>query len=430
MLKRQIILSCISFIVVFALMVPVIAADWPNWRGPNRNGISEETNWSPKALSGSPNILWETNLGRGHSAFSIKGNLVYTMGQKEVKTATDSLFTDIIYCINAKTGKKVWRYAYSSTRRRWPGPGATPVIDGSVVYVLSRDGALFCFNATNGRVIWKRDLIKDNLTQMPGPGWGFCGSPVIENKLLIMNAGKSGLALNKKTGKVVWKSEPESGGTATPVIFNSGDKRIAAIASSNTLYAVDVKTGEVQWDHRWSADADPSIINNQILLIGGHRGRGSKLLAIKKGKPKIVWETRNARHSFPTPVILNGYAYGFGWVNRKQPLQCIDVKTGEVKWSKTISKLGDYGSLIAANGKLIILNSDGELIIAEASPKAYKVISSAKLFRLKTFGSYPEGDPNCCWTAPILSNGKIYARTTYGALVCVDMKTQSSASTD
>jgi outer membrane protein assembly factor BamB len=391
------------------------AADWPCWRGPNSNGISTETGWNPKALT-TPNITWRTHVGMGHSSLSVKGNYLYTMGNKTTKSGSETTYFDVVYCLDTRTGKEVWHYSYPCKNTNYPGPRSTPAVDDSFVYTLSWEGHLFCFNAKNGSVTWKRHLNDESLAARPG--WGFCCSPVIDGNLLILNAGKTGIALNKKTGKVVWKSEPVQCGLPSPVLFNSNGKRLAAISNSNKLYAVDIKTGKIQWSHpRERMDIDPIIFDNKIFLQGY---RKSRLVDINGGNPKLLIESSNLKfHGFLNFVIIDGYVYGFHAERSTDYLTCMDLKTGELKWRQN---MGRYGAVIASNNKLIVLKGDGTLIAAEASPEAYKVISSAKILKMMDNTTVREQDRCYCWTIPALSDGKIYARNNYGEVVCVNMK--------
>lgn len=389
--------------------------DWPRWRGPNANGVSMDTNWKADALK-NVRIDWSFDLGMGHSAVSVLGDRVYTMGGKMVITGKDTTFTDIVYCLDAPTGREIWRYSYPMPWERFPGPNSTPTIDGDKIFTLSRHGHLFCFNAQNGNVIWGKNIVGAGLAQVPD--WGFSGSPVVENDLLILNAGKAGLALNKNTGAVVWKSENGQGGLGTPIIISQNGKRLAAIQANNTLYGIDVKNGDVVWSHAWrDSYTDPILLDNQ-LFITGNRG-GCAVFKTDGGKPEIVWQNKKIRPlTFLNFVIVGDYAYGFGRVKRKQPLQCVDIKTGEVKWTED---MGDWGSLMAAGDKLIVLDGDGDLRIVQAKPEGYNEISSANIIRMKHWQSYGYDAPNACWTAPVLSNGRIFARNTYGDLVCVNV---------
>lgn len=407
---------CVVVLLGLWLAGPVNGMDWPAWRGPGGDGVSRETGWNAAALKDKPPILWKYCVGRGHSAVVVKGNLVFTMGENVLKAGAKSSHEEVVYCLDTHTGKVVWRYAYPCRSRDFPGPAGTPTIDGDYLYTAGREGDLYCFHNATGRVIWKRNLVAESLSRTPQ--WGFCASPVVDGDLLLVNAGKSGLALNKKNGRTVWASAPEAGWLATPVLFTQEGKHLAAISALGTLYAVEVASGKVLWTHQWASDADPTVLGTRLYLLGGSRGKGNSLLEMDKAAAKVVWETRNMSDSFQSSVILGGHAFGFGRIGRNQPLACIDIRSGDVKWSQ---EMGEWGALMAADGKLIILNGEGELIIAKASPTAYEEISRTRLIPMQNWRSSPREAPQCCWTAPVLANGRIFARDTYGNLVCVDM---------
>ncbi len=414
----------LGWICILVLAVtPLLATtpfDWPCFRGPHGNGISLETDWNPKALEGRPKILWEANIGRGHSGTSIQDGRLYTMGERQMVAGQDTAYEEIIYCFDANTGREIWRYGYPHETVQWPGPAATPAVDQGRVYTIGRQGLILCFDAVTGRVIWRRDMIRDSLATYTG--WGFCASPVIEGDLLLLNAGKSGLALDKKTGKTIWSSEKGAGWVSTPLVYEDNGKREVAFNTDRNLEAVESKSGKLLWSHGWTSDADPYQLAGQLLLMGGHGRFGSALLNHKEGTPEVVWQNRNGLHSFQSPVIIGNHVYGFGYVRQIQPFLCMELESGEVKWTEVMSTSRQFGSVMAAGDKLIILTDDGNLVIAQASPDGLETISQAKLFQLQPFNSYPDGDPNVCWTAPVLADGKIYARTTYGELVCVDVR--------
>lgn len=179
-------------------------SNWTKWRGPNGNGISTEAAWNPSKLDSS-NIRWTRNIGFGHSAIAVNGNKCYASGWKEVISGKDTLSRASIYCLDVKTGKEIWKFQYSSTSSNFPGPRSTPVIDGNKLYALSWEGKLFCIDAESGKEKWVTDLTKDSLTTLDN--WGYCPSPVIYKNLILLNINQSGIALDKKTGKVVWKSQ-------------------------------------------------------------------------------------------------------------------------------------------------------------------------------------------------------------------------------
>jgi outer membrane protein assembly factor BamB len=412
----------IGLLVIFTFLSGWSAggdSDWPKWRGTSSTGISDETDWDPARLGKPKAVLWKKNIGKGHSAVSVLGDRLVTMGDRTINVGNEKKYEEVVYCLNARTGKEHWRYTYPYAFRRFPGPASTPTIDGDRVYTMGREGDVHCFDLTSGKVLWKRNLVRENMARPPQ--WGFCSSPIVEGDIVLLNAGKSGIGLNKLNGKTVWASEPRTGWLPTPFLFTQKGKRLAALAANGNLYALDPLTGKIFWTYRWQSDADPTVLGDKIYLLGGGRGSSNKLLDISNGAPEVVWETGNMANGFQSSVIIDGYAYGFGWMGRSQPLTCIEVKTGKIAWQEN---LGDWGALMAADGKLIILDGDGDLIVAKADPGKYTVISQAKLMKLKNWRSYGDDEPRCCWTAPVLSRGLVYARDTYGELVCVDLRRQ------
>jgi len=395
--------------------------DWSRWRGPNGDGISMETGWDPEALEGGPKIVWKTNVGLGYSNAVIKGKYLYTMGNEDGE--------DNIYCLNGETGKEVWRYSYP--HQHFGGYGgatqSTPIVEGMYVYALSIEGILLCLEAKNGKLRWKKDLISEY--DVVKPYFGFGGSPVIEGDLIILTANTSGIALNKKTGEMVWGSDkpPEklyldsSTGPhyATPVMYDYEGKRYAVITSYVGVHSVDVETGKVLWLYKWEPYrnthvSDPLIFNGKVFIEQFKKMHGSVLLDIKRGEPKVLWKNQSLSSDVSSPVLINGYIYGCagGPYYSHGLLRCLDVKTGEVMWEEDLETVTI--TLMAADGKLIILEDDGTLRIADATPSSYKEISS---------GNVPvgEGQSRKFWTPPVLCNGKIYCRNYTGDLVCIDV---------
>jgi len=391
----------------------VQAGDWPCWRGPNGNGVIDDNDWNPAALKGIPKVLWEINVGMGHSTAVVRGNFLYTMGNRMNIVGKDTVHTDIVYCIDTKTGRTIWDYTFPCKDGQDPGPGSTPVLDGSSLYTISREGHLFCFNAESGSVVWKRHIVAEKLTNEHN--WGFSCSPVIDENVLILNVNKSGMGLEKKTGKVIWNSEKGEGGFATPVFYTRNNIRMAVLPGMDSLCGVEVKSGKVKWTlERESRCADPIIVDDKMLITGSQ----SALFELTDNEPKMIWENKRALASFQSWVVVNGFAYGFATVRRVEPLRCLDMKTGEVKWDK---EFGEMGALIAAGGKLIVINRGGNLSIVDTNPEEFNEISQAQIVTMASNRGVP-GRRQChCWTAPVLTNERIYARNTWGNLVCVDV---------
>lgn len=382
--------------------------DWPRWRGPDGNGMIPYAEWNPQALAEEPKILWEAKVGNGYSSMTVKDGLLYTMG--------NSASEDTVYCLNAETGDEEWTYSYSAWAGEYPGPKATPTIDDGRLYTISQDGKLYCFDAANGKVVWNVEMRKD--FGLRTPSWGYAGSPVVVDDLLILNAGRSGLALNKNNGKVVWSSESgTTGGYATPVIFDHEDIRYAAIFGQKALYLVNVRNGEPLASYPWITAydvnaADPLISGNRIFITSNY-GKGSVMLELKGNTLESIWQIGAMESHFSSSVLIDGYIYGHDGDARSSGtgnLACVDEQTGDVQWKQRLGMV----SLIAIGDTLVIMDGAGSIILVKATPKAYTEIASALVL---TFGDYTPTS----WTPPVFANGRIYCRNMVGQLAAIDV---------
>lgn len=381
--------------VAVMLVINGYSDDWAAWRGPSANGISNERGWNSTAMK----VGWTKELGAGYSSVSVKGDRLYTMGHAEGE--------DTVYCLNAKTGEEVWVHPYPCETGRYKGPRATPVVDGANLYTTSRAGKVICLDAASGKVKWTTDVLEQ--TGNGNLRWGMASSPVIEGNLLLLNVGEAGVALEKTTGDIVWKSTGTSS-YATPVVFDHKGGRCAAIFSAPGLQIVAVDTGKKLASYEWKTKydvhgADPLVVGDQIFISSGY-DHGCALLDFSSGKLKKVWENDLMKNQFSSSVFIDGYIYGIdGQTKRKGYLRCIDAKDGSEAWSMRIG----FGSLIAADGKLIALGESGTLYVADASPDKYNEISQMET-----------GLRQLCWTPPVLANGMIYCRNDKGTLVAID----------
>jgi outer membrane protein assembly factor BamB len=382
--------------------------DWPRWRGPNGDGISLETDWNPEALNGVPKILWHINIGLGHSNVAIESGRLYTMG----------LIRDgqLVVCLDAKTGEELWRYKIDKTRE----PQATPIIVGKHLYTLSYNGDLVCLTAKKGRLVWRRELLKD--FGAPRPTYGYGTSPSVEGDLVVINTKNTGIALSKKTGETVWEGQAHPASKendfSTPVFYSHNGRRCVLIFSFPGLFAMDHHTGEQIWYFEWMKEgspnvADPVLFDGKVFISSSETDSRGAVLDISGAEPKLVWENQNMTNHISTSVYLDGYLYGADgdyYLNIKRcTLRCVDANTGELMWQEETGG----ASLTAANGKLIVLTAKGTLRVVEASPSAYMEISSCDL--------PAESGLHWWWTNPVLCNSKIYCRNFSGDLVCIDV---------
>jgi outer membrane protein assembly factor BamB len=402
--RTQIFFTCLVLTSLFCITAYAASAngDWPRWRGPNGNGISTESDWNPASLGNKTNILWKVSVGYGFSSISIADGYLYTMGSSGKE--------DVVYCLDADNGKAVWTFSYECGPGQYAGPKATPTVDDGRVYTLSQEGHLFCLSAKNGKMMWKAHLVKEFGARPPT--WGFAGSPVVEGGLLILNAGAEGLALDKKSGKKVWGSTGV-GGYAAPVLFDDQGRRFVAFFGQRALNGVDLLTGEQVWSYPWRTSydvnaADPLITDSGIFISSNYR-TGCALVDISGPNPRVSWKNGKFNSHFSSFVYIDGYIYGNDGAafSDRGTFRCLEAKTGREMWAEDLG----FGSLIAVDGKLVILNSRGDLIIAEATHQSYREISRA------------EGlIPRKCWNPPSFADGRIYSRNERGEVVCVDVR--------
>jgi outer membrane protein assembly factor BamB len=395
----------ITMVATVTVTTSLTAKDWPQWRGPNHNGISTETGWLDQWPSSGPTIAWKAQVGLGFSSFVVAGGRAFTVGHAEEK--------DTVFCFDANTGKVLWKHAYPSElgdKYFDGGTTGTPTIDGERVYWLSRWGDTFCFNAADGKVIWNKNVQTETKARVPD--WGFTGAPLVQGDQLILNVGDAGLALDKKTGAILWQSAPKAAGYSTPLPLKSGGDELAVLASAQSYVAVKLKDGKEAWRTRWLTQydvnaADPIIDGDRAFLSTGY-GKGSGLFKLGGANPEELWKSKALRTQMNAAVLYKGHLYGVdGDTTEKASLKCLDFATGAEKWKH--SGFGS-GGLILAEGKLVALSGTGELMIAPASPEAFKPQSRAQVLGGK------------CWTAPVLADGRIYCRNSRGEVVVVDVR--------
>ena len=397
--------AMLALLIGAAMVETVLADDWPNWRGPQRNGISTEANWRSTWPAGGPTIAWKAEVHLGYATFAVAGGRVYTTGNEDN--------TDTVFCLDAASGKELWTHSFPAdlgARSFQGGTTGTPTVSGDRVYTLSRWGDMFCFDAAKGTVIWNRDLRETSGAR--APTWGYAGSPVVHEDRLILNVGDAGLAVNPASGETIWKSDGKSAGYSTPLPVRCGDEWLALLATAKSYLAVNLKTGKEVWRFRWLTQygvnaADPIVAADEVFISSGY-GKGSALLQVAGQIPKEIWKSKVLRTQMNAAVLIDGYLYGIdGNAGSRAVLKCVEFATGKEAWAEP-----DVGSggVMAADGKLIVLSERGELIVAPVSATAFKPTARAQVLGGK------------CWTVPVLANGRIYCRNSAGNIVCVDVR--------
>ena len=400
------------------------AADWPQWRGPTRDGISIERDWTTKWPAKGPKLLWQTPVGGGYSSVAVVGSRVYTMGfvldepgpDKKYKTDEDGrrLGKDIVWCLDAETGKVLWKHSY-------PAPGddtfSTPAVCDGRVYTLGRFGQLFCLDAADGRVVWHKNLMGEFGGKRPYDGYA-CSPLVLQDRVVVEAGGQARLlALDAKTGQLAWKrGTGDAAGMSSPVPYRADGKPAVLMLTPKMALGVNVG-GEELWHYSWKGGgytlATPLVHGDRVLLSVFPRDGLSLMLQLTSAGPKEIWKSRGMGLLFHSGVLVDGHVYGpysFEGEAKSTLLQCVSWDTGKVEWTHV--GLG-FTPLILADGKLILTTDDGNLVVAEASPKAYKELARAKVM---------DGGYGQCWICPVLCDGRLYTRRHWGNLLCLDLK--------
>jgi len=388
--------------MVSGWVVTASANDWPQWRGLGRDGISTETVNAAWPDSG-PTMLWRAAVGVGFSSVAISHGRACTIGNTNGQ--------DTIWCFDAQTGKGLWQHSYPAAldpQYYEGGPGATPTIAGGRVFTLSKWGDVFCLDAATGAVLWQRDLREAGLKPNR---WGFAGSPLVWEDLVLLNAGAAGIALDSRTGRVAWSSGTNAAGYASPVLTKSGTNPVVLIFAAKHLVAVDPRTGHelwrFPWETKWDTNNSDPLVHPKGIFISSFT-RGCALVAVQNSEAKRVYQANSLSNHLSPGILLGDFLYAFnGEAKFKTDLRCIHLPSGEPKWA---AKDPAFGSLISAGGKLILLSEKGELCLAEASGLGFQPLIRANVL------------PGVCWTPPALADGLLYVRNAQGELRCLDLR--------
>jgi outer membrane protein assembly factor BamB len=394
---------------------PSQVGQWPQWRGPNRDGVSAETGWLTEWPAKGPRVLWKKEAGDGYSSLAVAGGRVYTMLRDGDAEA--------VVCRDADTGKQLWRFSYPGKYGQegrtfeegyGSGPRSTPTVDGDHVYTVGATGILHCLRADTGKKVWQHDLIAE-FKPPKNLQWGVSFSPLVEGGLVFTNpGGKSGeslVAFDKRTGEVVWKNLDDPAGYSSPIAMTVEGVPQVIFFTGAGLVSVDPKTGGLHWRYPWETQfgcniATPIAAGN-YLFISSNYGKGCAVLEVSKdGGGKLqarrVYEGTQMSNHFSSSVRYQDHVYGFN----DGVLTCLDFRTGETVWREKGFK---KGSLLIADGHLIVLGENGKLAVARATPDGFQAKSSFQVSRKK------------CWTAPVLAGGRLYVRDETH-VICLDLK--------
>lgn len=400
--SRQVMIISLA-LVAFVGIGQALGADWPCYRGPDHNGISQETDWNSSWGQDGPKTLWKASVGIGYSTTAVADGRAYNMGNSGKATNIDT-----VYCFDAVSGKELWKHSYPcplQPKYYQGGTLSTPTVHAGKVYTLSKMGDFFCLDAKTGNVLWQKQLNKDLGCELPV--WHFSSSTLIVGDLAIVNVGTAGLAMNKDTGDVVWQTGKGKCGYATPVPFTMDGKPGLAMFGEVALLAVNPSDGKELWQYPWHTKpevnaADPIVAGNRVFISSGYN-HGCTLIEVANGQPKEVWASKVMAMQINSPILRDGYVYGFD----ESVFKCVKLDDGAEQWRD--KSLGKGSLMMSDDGRLILMSDNGQLVVAKADPQKFDVQARAQVL--------PKGQ---CWTSPVLANGRIYVRNTDGDFACLD----------
>ncbi len=406
---RRLLIACL-----FLLPTAIVRADdWPQFLGPQRNGNSNEKGLLAAFPKDGPPVVWQRNVGEGYSGPVIAGDrliLFHRVGDEEV-----------VECLKAATGKELWRFpyptSYSDMLGKGDGPRSTPLIAGDKIITLGAEGTLHCLALETGKKIWSRSLTKEYKTPLGYFGVGT--SPIVEqNRVLVNVGGKNAgiVAFDLDNGKEAWRATDDPPSYSSPVVATIGDRRLAVFFTRTGAVVLNAKTGDVLYRQRWRSRSEtsvnaatPLIIGDQVFFSASY-DTGALLLKLKANGAEEVWtDEKIMSNQYNTCIHHNGQIYGFdGRQDSPFPptLRCFDLKTRKIRWQK--EDFGN-GSMILADGRLIILTEKGGLCLVQATPEAFRETARFRLL-----------DAPPCRAQIALSAGRLYARD-QKKLVCVNL---------
>ena len=376
---------------------PLPAADWPQFRGPDRDGRSAETGLLTEWPESGPEVLWEAALGGGYSGIAVAEDRVFTLSAEKDGEA--------LIAFDAVSGRELWRYRTDRNRAdgQGGGPRSTPSVADGTVYATSAHGKLHAVDAATGEGRWQVDLVRELGATVPR--WGYSSSPLVRGERLYVETGggkgKAVVALDRNTGSLQWQSGDDTSGYSSPQVVELAGLRQLISLGGGAVSSIKPWTGRtfwsVPWETRYGVNAAmPLFVSPDKLFVASGYDVGGMMLRIglEGGMMSIneAWRTRRMRSTFASPVAHDGALFGFD----EDTLRCLDTETGKERWKVRRSA----GSIIYVDGHLLVLDGSGGLFLAEATADDWVQKAEARVLKGRT------------WNAPALSGGVFYARST------------------
>jgi outer membrane protein assembly factor BamB len=392
--------SALVLPIAAVLSLPTVVSnrmmdDWPQWRGPNRDGRSAEKGLLKAWPAGGPPLAWRaTGAGEGYSSFAVANGRLYTLGGRGG--------TEYVMAYDAESGKRLWETANgrSFSNDRGSGPRATPTVEGGRIYAFGASGDLSVLDAASGKAFWKVNV----LSKFGGRNinWGLSESPLVLSDRILVNAGGPIVALSKTDGSQIWKNDDmDPAGYSSAVLHEAGGIREAIFFTQTRVLGVDVNTGKRLWSYEPVANnvaniATPIVRENKVFVSSDY-GTGAALLELTPAgggvRAKEIYFTRDMRNHHSSSVLVADHLYGFS----SSILTAMSFNTGQVAWrDRSVGK----GSLVFADDRLYLYSEGGTIGLAEANPTAYREHGR---FQIRA-GNLPT------WSHPVVSGGKLFLR--------------------
>ncbi len=400
--------------MLLLLVITGLAADWPQWRGANRDNVWLQKDL-PQRLPTELKPLWKRPIGGGYGGIAVESGRVYVQ-DRQVKPKE----VERVLCLDARSGEVLWEHAYEVEYGKLDygnGPRATPTVHAGKVYTLGALGHLHCLEAQTGKVIWTCDTVKRFNGKIPT--WGHACSPLVEGKTLIVQVGGRGallVALDLETGQEVWKSLDDPPGYSSPVIVESGKWRQLVYFTPRHVVGLEPATGKLLWQVPFEGITYDVAISDVVfsdgVLLASNYWSGSMAIRLDENgrNPKVVWEGTDLSLLMSTPLVKDGYVYA---LDRFRGLKCLEMATGKILWENqhvTPRDRNPQASLVWVGGnRALILNTPGELLLVELTPKGLTPLGKAKIV-------------GRTWAHPGFGDGHVFARTDSkenGEIVCV-----------
>ncbi len=410
-----------AWLMALLMTQAVRADDWPQWRGPTRDGVWHETGIVEKLPAGQLPLRWKVPISGGYCGPTVADGRVFVMDRVAAPKQIER-----VLAFDWKTGERLWSHEYDCeyTVQYVAGPRASVTIEDGRAFALGTMGHLHCYDAATGKIAWNKDLNEEYKIQMPI--WGIAASPLVEQDLVIVHIGGADnacvVAFDKRTGKERWRALPDRASYSAPIIMEQGGRRVLAVWTGDSVAGLDPQTGDVLWQFAFKPNqmvigiTTPVVEKNRLFVSSFYDGSLMLQLSADRPAAQLLWHQRGrdekqtqALHSIiSTPYLSGDYVYG---VDSYGELRCLNALTGDRIWESQEAVPRNRWATIhmVRNGERIwMFNERGELLISRLSPQGFDELSRAKLLD-PTTEQLRRGD-GVCWSHPAYAYKHVFAR--------------------